>query len=327
MIFARRTFMRLTAAAIGFPAVLPSYAHTQTYPSRPITMIVPFPPGGPVDVIARIISEPMKASLGVPIIIENVSGANGSIGAGRVARAAPDGYTLCIGLLSTHVMNGALYSLPYDLPGSFEPVAPLVSTPVTLFARKTMPGRDLSELIAWLKANPDKANHAATTAGIQAFGALFQRETGTRFQAVPYRGEAPAAQDLVGGQMDLLFGSANVFSQLRAGTVKAYVVLAKRRAPLAPDIPTAEELGLPALALPAWYGMFAPKGTPKTIVGTLNQAVVDALTTGEARKRFADIGLELYPRDQQTPEALGEIVRRSADTWWPVIKAANIKAE
>jgi tripartite-type tricarboxylate transporter receptor subunit TctC len=269
----------------------------------------------------------MKASLGVPIVIENVSGANGSIGTGRAARAAPDGYTVDIGLQSTHVMNGALYSLPYDLSGSFEPVAPLVTTPVTLFARKTMPGKDLSELIAWLKANPDKANHAATTAGIQAYGALFQRETSTRFQAVFYRGEAPAAQDLVGGQIDLLFGSANVFSQLRAGTVKAYVVLGNRRAPLAPDVPTAEELGLPALALPAWYGMFAPRGTPKTIIGTLNKAVVAAMADSEIRRRFADVGLEPYPPDQQTPEALGQIVRSSADTWLPIIKAANIRAE
>jgi len=318
--------MRFAGAAIGL-VTLSSYACAQIYPSRSITIIVPFPPGGPVDVIARIISEPMKASLGVPIVIENVGGGNGTIGVGRAARAAPDGYTVDIGMLSTHVMNAALYSLAYDLPGSFEPVAPLVSTPVTLFARNTMPGKDLSELIAWLKSNPDKSNHAATTSGIQAYGALFQRETSTRFQAVFYRGEAPAVQDLVGGQIDLLFGSANVFAQLRAGAVKAYVVLGKRRAPLAPDIPTAEELGFHNLALPAWYGMFAPKGTPKASISILNKAVVDALADGAVRKRFTDVGLELYPSDQQTPEALGDIVRSSAEIWWPVIKAAGIKAE
>jgi tripartite-type tricarboxylate transporter receptor subunit TctC len=224
-------------------------------------------------------------------------------------------------------MNAALYSLSYDVLGSFEPVAPLVDTTITLFARKSMPGKDLNELIAWLKANPDKANHAVTTAGVQAYGALFQRETSTRFQGIFYRGEAPAAQDLVSGQIDLLFGTANVIPQLRAGAVKAYVVLGKQRVPLAPDIPTAEELGLHNLALPAWYGMFAPKGTPNASVGTLNQAVVAALSDEEVRKRLADIGFELYPRDQQTPEAFGAIVRSSADIWLPIIKAANIKAE
>ena len=326
MILLRRHVLQLAAMAVAFNTSSP-LASAQTYPSRPITMIVPFPPGGPVDVIARIVSERMKVSLGTPIIIENVSGANGSIGVGRTARAAPDGYTIDLGQLGTHVMNGAFYTLSYNLSEGFEPIVPLVTTPVLLYARKTMPGNDLKEMVAWLKANPDKATHGTTTTGMQALGALFQKETGTQFRFIPYRGEAPAVQDLIGAQIDLLLGSANNLAQVRAGSIKAYAVTSKTHLTAAPDIPTAEEAGLPELNYSAWYGLFAPKGTPEKFISTLNAAAVDALADPMVRQQLTAVGLDIFPHDQQTPEALGALVKNGIDKWWPIIKAANIKAE
>jgi tripartite-type tricarboxylate transporter receptor subunit TctC len=322
----RRRFLHLAAGAAALPAAS-SIARAQTYPTRPITMIVPFPPGGTTDVVARIMAERMKMSLGQSIIIENVSGANGSTGVGRAARATPDGYTIDMGQWGTHVVNGAIYTLRYDLVGDFEPIAPIVTIPLVLYARKAMPGNDLTELIAWLKANPDKASHATATAGLHALGALFQKETGTRFQFVPYRGEAPATQDLIAGQIDLMWNSSNNLTQVRAGSIKAYVVTSKTRLTIAPDIPTADEAGLPGLSFSSWYGLFAPKGTPKNITDNLNAAAVGALADPAVRQRFTDIGLEVFPRDQQTSQALGALVKADIEKWWPIIKAANIRGE
>jgi tripartite-type tricarboxylate transporter receptor subunit TctC len=322
----RRQFLRLAAGAAALLTLSP-IARAETYPSRPITIIVPFAVGGPTSLVARIMAERMKMSLGQSIIIENVSGADGSIGVGRAARAAPDGYTISLGTWATHVLNGAIYTLRYDPAGDFEPIAPIVTVPPGLYAKKAMPANNFRELIAWLKANPDNASLGTPTSGMRALGALFQKETGTRFQFVPYRGEASAVQDLLTGQIDLLFGTPSVLEHVRAGNIKAYVAGAKTRLKIAPDIPTAEEVGSPALDFSPWWALFAPKGSPKKVTDMLNAAAVDALTDPMVRQRLTDVGLELFPRDQQTPEALGALVKADIEKWWPIIKESGIKAE
>jgi tripartite-type tricarboxylate transporter receptor subunit TctC len=297
---------------------------------RPITMVVGFAAGGPTDVTGRIIAERMRASLGQPVIIENVAGAAGSIGVGRVARAAPDGYTVSLGQWGTNVVNGAIYALQYDVLRDFEPVALLSSNPWLVVARKTMPADDLKGLIAWLKANPDKASQGTAGAGAASHiaGVFFQHATGTRFQFVPYRGAGPAMQDLIGGQVDLMVDTpTSTVPQVRAGTVKAYAVTAKTRLAAVPDIPIVDEAGLPGLYISFWQAIWVPKGTPKEVVGKLNAAVVDALADPSVRQKLADLGQEIFPRDQQTPEALGSFQKAEIEKWWPVIKAANIKGE
>jgi len=323
----RRTFLKFAGASIAAPA-LPRVATAQDYPTRPITMIVPYPPGGSTDVIGRLLAERMRRSLGQPIIIENVSGANGSIGTGRAARARPDGYAICLGLSSTHVQNGAFYSLSYDVVNDFEPIVPLVTTPLVLFARKTMPAKDLNELIAWLKANPHKASAGIVTVGIQVIATLFQQETGTHFALVPYRGTAPAVQDLVAGQIDLFVETPVQLPLVRAGSIKAYAVIGDTRLAKAPDIPTMGELGLSALSFfSGWYALFAPRGTPRDIIGKINAAAVEALADPAVQSRIVDLGLDIFPRERQTPEALGALVKSTAEKWWPLIKEFGIRAE
>ncbi len=314
------------AAAFGNVAI----AADQGYPSRPITMIVPFAAGGPTDTIARILAEHMRASLGQPIIVENVAGAAGSIGAGRVARAAGDGYTLIIGVWGTHVLNGAIYPLSYDLVKDFEPISLVASNPMVIVAKKAMPADDLMELIAWLKANPGKASAGTTGVGGASHVAaiLFQKETNTRLQFVPYRGLAPAMQDLVAARIDIMFDNpATSLPQIRAGTIKAYATTAAARLAGAPDIPTVSEAGLPKFIVSQWTALWAPKGTPKDIIANLNEAVVDSLADKNALARFADLGQSIPPRDQQTPESLAAYQKVEIEKWWPIIKAANIKAE
>src|SRR5215475_7368978 len=307
MTFARRQFLSLAAGSVTLLVVSP-VTSAQTYPSRPITMIVPSSVGGSSDTIGRVLAERMKATLGQPVIVENVSGANGSIGVGRLARARPDGYTIDIGFMGAHVLNGAFYSLPYDVLNDFEPISPLVAFPLVLYSRKTMPAKDLHELIVWLKVNPDKASIGITAVGPHLTAALLKRETGTRFALAPYRGGSQAMQDLVAGQIDLFFDNPVTLQLVRAGSLKAYAVTGDARLAVAPDIPTFAEIGLPALSYSAWSGFFAPRGTPKDIIGKLNAAAMEALGDPAVRSRLADLGLEIFPREQQTPEALGTLV-------------------
>ena len=326
----RRQFLHLAAGAAVLPSVS-RIARAQTYPSRPLTMVAPFAAGGATDVIGRMMAERMKSSLGQPVIVENVTGAGGTIAVGRVARAAPDGYTLSLGTNGSHVVTGATYALQYNLLTDFEPVALISTGPFIFVAKKTMPANDLKGLIAWLKANPDKATqgYAGTAGIIHIAGVFFQRETGTRFLFVPYRGgAAPIIQDLVAGHIDLaITDPVAALTQVRAGTIKAYGVTTKTRLLSAPDIPTLDEAGLPGFDISLWQGLWLPKGTPKNIIAKLNAAVVDALADPTVRARLADLGEEIFPRDKQTPEALGTFQKAEIEKWWPIIKAANIKAE
>jgi tripartite-type tricarboxylate transporter receptor subunit TctC len=325
----RRRFLHLAAGAVALPA-LSQGACAQAYPSRPVTIVVPFPAGGPADVVGRILAEHMRNSLGQPFVVENVAGASGNIGVGRVARAAGDGYTLVVGLWNTHVANAVLFSLQYDVVKDFEPVALLSSSPTVLVGKKGMPANNLKELIAWLTANPDKASLGTSGAGSPAHvgGLLFQSITGTRFQIVPYRGSALAMNDLIAGQIDMMIPSTtDALQQIRAGTIKAYAVTAKSRSAAAPDIPTVDEAGMPGFYTSAWTALFAPKSTPKDVIGKLNAAVMGALADPAVRRRFAELDQNISPREQQTPEELRAYQQAEIDKWWPIIKAAGIKGE
>jgi tripartite-type tricarboxylate transporter receptor subunit TctC len=323
----RRQFLRLAAGAAAFPATARIASARTTYPTHPITMIVPFAAGGATDVLGRVLAERMRGSLGQPIIIENVSGAGGSIGVGRAARAKLDGYTIGLGSVSTHVLNGALYSLQYDVLNDFAPVSLLGASPYVLYARKTMPANDLRELITWLKANPNKASAGFGSGGLHLVTAFFKQQTGAQFTLVPYRAGITLMQDLVAGQIDLAFNTSDQLPLMRAGSVKAYAVTSDTRLGLAPDIPAFAEMGLPALSFSAWAALFAPKGAPKDIIGTLNAAAVKALADPAVRSRLTDLGFEIFSREQQTPEALAAMQRADAAKWWPIIKELGIKAE
>ena len=322
----RRRFLSLAVGAAALPAVS-RLANAQTYPSRPITMIVPAAAGSNVDVVGRILAERMKRSLGQPIIIENIGGADGSIGTGRAARARPDGYTIDLGFLGSNVLNGTFYSLPYDVLNDFAPISPLVTFPQVLLARKTMPAKNVNELIAGLKANPNQASAGVTSVSARLIAALFQKETGVHFALVPYRGNAPARQDLMAGQIELLIDTLESLPLIRAGSVRAYAVTSEERLSAAPDIPTLAEMGLPAASWTNWYALFAPKGTPSDIIGKLNSAAAEALADATVRSRLLDFGYAIFPRQQQTPEALRVLQKADAEKWWPVIKQLGIKAE
>jgi tripartite-type tricarboxylate transporter receptor subunit TctC len=318
------------AASVAALLVVAPEAIAQTYPSRPVTMIVPASAGGPTDAIARVLSERMTANLGGTVLVDNVAGAGGSIGVGKVARSAPDGYTLGIGQWSHYVLNGATYALQYDLLADFAPVAMIVTGPLLLVSRKDLPANHLKGLIAWLKANPDKAT--AGTGGVGSpphiSGIFFQKMTGTQFQFVPYRGTAPAMRDLLAGQIDIMIDQAsNVLPQLRGGTIKAFAVTAKERLPSAPDVPTVDEAGLPGLYVSVWHGLWAPKGTPAEIIAKLNGAVVKSLGEPGTKEKLAALGQDIPPPDQLTPQALGAFQKAEIEKWWPIVKDAGIKAE
>jgi tripartite-type tricarboxylate transporter receptor subunit TctC len=305
-------------------------AAAQAYPVRPITMIVPLATGGSTDVIARIVAEGMRATLGQPVIVENVTGAGGTIGVGRAARSAPDGYTINLGQWGTNMANGAIYPLQYDIIGDFEPVSLIANQPFLIDSRKSLPAKDLKDLVAWLKANPDKVTEGNSGIGTPSHvaGILLQNTLGIRWQMVPYRSAGPSMQDLIAGQIDILLDTPAVsLPQVNAGTIKAYAVTARSRVAVAPDIPTVDEAGLPGFYFSFWHAIWVPKNTPKPIIAKLNEAVVVALADPTVRKRLTDIAQDIFPRDQLTPEALGAFHRAEAEKWWPIIKAAGIKAE
>ena len=323
--------MRRLLAAAAFAALTGiASATAQTYPSRPITMIVPLAPGGSTDVIARLMAEGMRASLGQPVIVENVTGAGGTIGVGRLGRAAPDGYTIGIGQWGTNVANGAVYTLQYDLLKDFEPIALIASQPFLIVARKTMPAKDLKELIAWLKANTDKATQGNSGIGSPSHvsGVFFQKAVGAQWALVPYRSAGLSMQDLLAGNIDLTLDTPAIsMPQVRAGNIKAYAVTAKSRIAAAPDIPTTDEAGLPGFHFSFWHALWVPKGTPKDIIAKLNAAAVSALADPGIRGKLVELAQEIFPREQQTPEALLAFHQAEIAKWWPIIKAANIKAE
>jgi tripartite-type tricarboxylate transporter receptor subunit TctC len=303
----------------------------QPYPKRPITLIVPYGAGGPLDTLTRIVSERMRVSLGQSMIIENVTGASGTIGVGRAVRAAPDGYTVSVGNWPTHVVNGATFELQYDLLRDFEPVAMLSSNPYIVVARKELPAKDLKELIAYLKANPENVTlgTAGPGSGQHVSGLYFQKVTGTRLRFVPYRaGSSDIMKDLVGGHVDLTFDQAiSALPYVRNGVVKAYAVTANERLAAASDIPTIDEAGAPGVYISTWSGLWVPKGTPKDVSRKLTVAAMEALADPALRRRLADLGQIIPPRDQQTAEALRAYHKAEIEKWWPIIKSENIKFE
>ena len=300
----------------------------QAYPSRPVTLIVPYAAGGSSDTIARVLAEGMRSSLGQPVIIENVPGASGSIGTGRVARAAADGYTIGLGGPTTHVVNGAALTLPYDVLTGFEPVSLLPTMPLLVVAKKELPATNLKELIKWLKAKPETALQGTFGIGTTSHlaGIFLQKETGVRVQFVHYRGGA--MQDLVSGRIDMMIDlPPSALAQVHAGTIKAFAVTGKNRLAAAPEIPTVDEAGVPGLYVSFWHALYAPKGTSKDVIAKLNVALVEALADPMVRQRLSDLGNEPLSRELQTPEALGALQRAEIAKWWPIIKAAGIKVE
>ena len=325
----KRSRLIVAALFVMFHAGIPS-AHAGTFPSHPITIIVPSAAGGPTDTLTRVLAERMRTDLGQTIIIENLGTAAGTVAVGKVAHAAPDGYTLSVGQWGNFVINGAVYPLTYDLLSDFSPIALLATNPQVIVARKTIPAKDLKQLIAWLKAHPGEATQGTAGAGSPAHvgGLYFEKITGTSFRFVPYRGAAPAMLDLLAGRIDLLFDQAsNSIGQIHSGNIRAFAVAAKERLPAAPEIPTVDEAGLPGFYVSVWHGMWAPKGTPRSVVDRLNAAVVAALNDSGVRKRLAELGQQIPPNDRLTPESLGAFQRAEAAKWWPIIKAAHIQLQ
>jgi tripartite-type tricarboxylate transporter receptor subunit TctC len=316
------------ALAVTFGAS--STGTAQSYPSRPITVVVPFSAGGPTDTLARILGERMRKALGQPVLVDNTTGAGGTIGTGKVVRAPPDGYMVSIGHWGTHVVNGAYYSLPFNLLTDFEPVVMIATNPQVIVSKNAVPARNLKELIAWIGANQGKVlmGNGAVGGASHMSAIYFQNMIGAKFQHVPYRGGAPAMQALLGGEIDLYVTQiSNITAHVKAGRIRAYAVTANTRQAAAPEIPTVDEAGLPGLHTAIWHGIWLPKGTPKDIIMKLNAAIVETLADPAVRERFADLGQEIPAREQQTPEALFAHHKAEIEKWWPIIKAAGLKAE
>ena len=325
-----KLMLKLALLVAAATLICTSATFAQSFPTRPITIVVPFAAGGPTDVIARTLAQHMSGTLGQSVIVDNVAGANGNIGVGKVARAVPDGYTISIGHWSTHVVNGAVYPLTYDLLKDFEPISLIATNSYLIVAKNAVPATDLKGFVSWLKANPDKASEGTAGAGSpqHVAGVFFQTATGTRFQFVPYRGAAPAMLALVSGDIDLMIDDpTSALPQVRAGKIKAFAITAKTRLASAPDIPTVDEAGLPGFYFSRWHALWAPKATPKDVIAKLNAALVAALADPAVRNKFADLGQEIFPRDQQTPAALASTQKADIEKWWPIIKAAGIKVE
>ena len=324
----RKLGVSLAAAFIALAAA--ASASAQSYPSKPVNLIVPFAAGGATDTLARFLGEKVRERLGQPLIIENVTGAGGSIGLGRAVRATADGYTLQIGTSTTNMLLGGLYPLQFDLINDLDPILLIASEPLMIVGKKALAAKDLKELIAWLKANPDKASIGIPAVGGTGHlaGLSFLKETGTQAQFIPYRGNGPALQDLVAGNIDMqIEPSSNFFEQVRSGNIKAFAIASKTRTGAAPNIPTTDEAGLPGYYASLWYGLWAPKGTPKDVIAKLNATMLDVLNDAAVKKRFAELALDTPARAQQTPEALRAFQKSEADKWWPIIKAANIKPQ
>lgn len=302
-------------------------AQAQNFPSRPLTLIVPFPPGGSTDSAARIMAERMRENLGQPVVIENVGGAGGSIGVGRLARSQPDGYTFDIGQWDTHV-GSIIYKLDYDLDKDFEPIALVSNNPQLMVAKNDLPAKTLGELVKWMKENPGKINFVNQNAAANVTGVLFENLTGQKVQFIPYRGAGPAMTDLIAGTVDLLVVQGAVaLPQIRAGKIKALANLSPQRSASMPDIPTSDESGVKGLYMSGWFGFWAPKGTPKEIIAKLNTATTEALADPALQKRFSDLGLDVAQRAQQTPEGLAAFQKADIEKWWPIIKSAGIGAQ
>lgn len=320
---------RLVLAALA-TLFFGGHAVAQNFPSRPVTIIVPFSAGGPSDAMARILAERMKTSLGEAVLVENVTGAGGSIGVGRAAKSAADGYTISFGHLGTHVANGAIYKLNYDLVADLDPVALLPSNPMIIVSKNAVPAKTLKELLDWLKSRPSPATAgtAGAGSGSHVAGLALEAAAGIKLQYVPYRGTGPAMNDLVAGQIDIIVDqTSNSIQQVRAGNIRAYAIVDGKRVASAPDIPTTDEGGLPGFHMTLWSGMWVPKGTPKDVVAKLNAAAVEALNDPAVRGQLENLGLQMPPKDKLTPEALGEHQKAEIAKWWPIIKAANVKVD
>ncbi len=329
MTLARRSFLHLAAGAAA-AAAGPNVAFTADYPTRPITLVVPFAAGGATDILARVLADPLGKALGQSVIVEDVTGAAGSIGVTRVVRASADGYTLSVGTLTTHVLIGGLYNLPYDLLNDLTPIAELAFEPLLICVKNSLPAKNLQELIAWLKANPGKASVGIPGAGSTGnlAGISFQKATGTTFQFVPYRGDGPAVQDMMAGQIDMMIEpSSNFTAQVQAGTIRAIAVPSKTRLLSLPEVPTTDEAGLPGYYASIWFGMWAPKGTPPEIITKLNAVTIQALKDPAVTERLTKLGQQVAPAEMQKPDAFKAFQKAEADKWWPIIKAANIKVE
>lgn len=329
MKIARRRFLHMAAGAIALPSAARK-AWAQTYPTRPITMIVPAAAGGPSDTIARIMGQHMQTTLGQPVVVENIAGANGTIGTARAVRSAPDGYTLSLGSLNSHVAASAVYPVKYDTLKDLEPVALFTNAPIWIVARNTLPAKDINGLIALLKSAPGKATAAIAGIGTASHlcGVHFQNNTDTRFLLVPYRSGAPAYADLVAGHVDFMCAESSATRQYqRTGQIKPFAVMGKTRWFGAPDVPTVDEVGLSGLYISFWQGLWVPKGTPKEVIAKLNAAIVSGFADAAMRQRLTDLGLDIPPRELLTPEAFGAFHKAETERWWPIIKAAGIKAE